>query len=204
MRRLLTWVSRLKTLTMTAEPGFKELQGKISSALVKTTRTAGQIASDDLAFHRSINPEVDRLLDEQNKRLLALARDLNKSATAGTSTSPPQITNLESVEDGWRGIVDVVDSLFERADACLDEFTGVIKKLAPSRQDEPSTANAKRPLSKCEYRFQNLPKPQRLFNTVPKNDETTPFKPLLQSKPNAAVSLQDSVVTVTGLHGSTQ
>ncbi|KAI4202549.1 MAG: hypothetical protein LQ350_002492 [Teloschistes chrysophthalmus] len=188
---------------MTAEPGFKELQGKISSALVKTTRTAGQIASDDLAFHRSINPEVDRLLDEQNKRLLALARDLNKSATAGTSTSPPQITNLESVEDGWRGIVDVVDSLFERADACLDEFTGVIKKLAPSRQDEPSTANAKRPLSKCEYRFQNLPKPQRLFNTVPKNDETTPFKPLLQSKPNAAVSLQDSVVTVTGLHGST-
>ncbi|KAL8640405.1 MAG: hypothetical protein Q9228_002674 [Teloschistes exilis] len=193
----------LKTPTMTTEPGFKELQGKISSALVKTTRTAGQIASDDLAFHRSINPEVDRLLDEQNKRLLALARDLNKSATAGTSTSPPQLTNLESVEDGWRDIVDVVDSLLERADACLDEFSGVIKKLAPSRQDEPSTANAKRLLSEREYRFQNIPKPQRLFNTVPKNDETTPFKPLLQLKPNAAVPLQDSLVTAIGLHGST-
>ncbi|KAL8727474.1 MAG: hypothetical protein Q9181_005697 [Wetmoreana brouardii] len=188
---------------MTAERSFKELQDEVSSALVKTTRTAGQISNEDLAFHRSINPEVDRLLNEQNKRLLSLARDLNKTATAGTSSEPPPLTNAESVDDGWRGIVDIVDNLLEKADACLDEFTGMIKKLVPSNQNE-SGASAKRPLSEREIRPQNIPKPQRLFRKVPRNDETAPFKPLLQSKPNAVLSLEDSLAMAPRRDGSMQ
>ncbi|KAL8698936.1 MAG: hypothetical protein Q9201_006301 [Fulgogasparrea decipioides] len=188
---------------MTAERSFKELQDEVSSALVKTTRTAGQISNEDLAFHRSINPEVDRLLNEQNKRLLSLARDLNKTATAGTSSDPPPLTNAESVDDGWRGIVDIVDNLLEKADACLDEFTGMIKKLVPGNQNEAGTS-AKMPLSTREIRSQNIPKPQRLFRNVPRNDETTPFKPLLQSKPNAVVSLEDSLAMAPRRDGSMQ
>ncbi|KAL8915433.1 MAG: hypothetical protein Q9172_006868 [Xanthocarpia lactea] len=179
---------------MATERGFKELTSQVSAALVKTTRTAGQVANEDLAFQRSIDPEVDRLLDRQNKRLLSLVRDLSKTATAGSETVPPPLHNAESVDDGWRGIVDILDNLLEKADACLDEFTGVVKKLTPGNQHPTPTLDAKKPLSKREYRYQNIPKPQRLFRTVPKNNETTPFKPLLQSKPNAAVSLEDSLV----------
>lgn len=186
----------------TSEPSFKELQAEISSALVSTTRTVGQVSNEDLPFQRSINPEVDRLIEEQSRRLLSLARDLNKAATAGTETRPPPLKNVESVEDGWRGIVDIIDNLLEKADACLDEYTGVIKKLTPGHQIEAATADAKRPLAKHEYRFQTLPKPQRLFTKVPKNDETTPFKPLLQSKPNAVVPLEDSLATAPTLDGS--
>ncbi|KAL8720101.1 MAG: hypothetical protein Q9225_002977 [Loekoesia sp. 1 TL-2023] len=189
---------------MTSEQSFKELQAEVSSALVSTTRTVGQISNEDLPFQRSINPEVDRLIEEQSRRLLSLARDLNKAATAGTETIPPPLRDLESVEDGWRGIVDVVDNLLEKADACLDEYTGVIKKLTPGHQIEAATADAKRPLAKHEYRFQTLPKPQRLFRKVPRNDETTPFKPLLQSKPNAVVPLENSLATAPTLDGSMQ
>ncbi|KAL8909166.1 MAG: hypothetical protein Q9207_000340 [Kuettlingeria erythrocarpa] len=172
---------------------FKELKAEISSALVNTTRTAGQIAKEDLAFQRSINPEVDRLLQEQSNRLLALVRDLNKSATAGSATAPPVLKDAESVDDGWRGIVDIIDNLLEKADACLDEYSGVIKKLTPARQNEQASADAKKPLAKREYRNQNLLKPQRLFRRAPKNDDDTPFKPLLTSKPNALIPLEESL-----------
>ncbi|KAL8972495.1 MAG: hypothetical protein Q9183_000525 [Haloplaca sp. 2 TL-2023] len=182
---------------------FKELQGEVTSALVKTTRTANQISNEDLAFHRSVNPEVDRLLEQQNQRLLALARDLNKTATTGTGAAPPPLKNAESVDDGWRGIVDIVDNLLEKADACLDEFTGMIKKLAPSRKDEPSPpSSTKAPISRSLLRAKNIPKPQRLFRTLPVNDATTPFKPLLQSKPHAIVPLEESVILGPDSEGS--
>ncbi|KAL8925164.1 MAG: hypothetical protein Q9208_003669 [Pyrenodesmia sp. 3 TL-2023] len=189
---------------MTSEHSFKDLKAGITSALVNTTRTAGHISKEDLAFQRSINPEVDRLLQEQNRRLLALVRDLNKSATAGSETAPPLLKDAESVDDGWRGIVDIVDNLLEKADACLDEYTGVIKKLTPSRQNEQAVASAKKPLAKHEYRDQNILKPQRLFRKVPHNDDTTPFKPLLTSKPNATVPLEQSLVLAPQPDGSMQ
>lgn len=189
---------------MTSERSFKELKDEISAALVGTTRTTAQISSEDIAFQRSIDLKVDRLIEEQSRRLLALVRSLNKTATAGTDTVAPPLTNVESVEDEWRGIVDVVDNLLEKADACLDEFTGVVKKLTPHHQNGSVATDAKRPLAKHEYRYQNLPKPQRLFRKVPKNDETTPFKPLLQSKPNAVVSLDESLQLAPTLDGFVQ
>ncbi|KAI4117937.1 MAG: hypothetical protein LQ345_001929, partial [Seirophora villosa] len=170
----------------------------------RTTRTAAHISSEDLAFHRSINPEVDRLLEEQNRRLLAIVRDLNRSATAGTDTVPPPLENVESIDDGWRSIVDVIDNLLEKADACLDEYTGVIKKLSPAHRHEAAVADAKRPLARHEYRNQNILKPQRLFRRIPINDEANPFKPLLTSKPNARVPLDESLTTTPQLDGSIQ
>ncbi|KAL9020715.1 MAG: hypothetical protein Q9185_002031 [Variospora sp. 1 TL-2023] len=189
---------------MASEQSFDELKASISSALISTTRTAAQISNEDLAFQRSINPEVDRLLDEQNARLLALVRGLTRSATAGTDTIPPPLKDVESVDDGWRGIVDVIDHLLEKADACLDEFTGVVKKLTPAHRQEAAVVDAKRPLARHEYRNQNILKPQRLFRKVPTNDEASPFKPLLTSKPNAIVPLDESLVTTPQPDGSIQ
>ncbi|KAL8944798.1 MAG: hypothetical protein Q9216_000220 [Gyalolechia sp. 2 TL-2023] len=189
---------------MNPERSFKEIKDEVSAALIGTTRTIGQVSNEDVAFQRSVDPKVDRLIEEQSRRLLSLVNHLNKTATAGTETVAPPLTNVDSVEDGWRGIVDVLDNLLEKADACLDEFTGVVKKLIPNHQNGGAAADAKRPLAKHEYRFQNLPKPQRLFRKLPKNDETTPFKPLLQSKPNAVVPLDDSLELAPAPDGSIQ
>lgn len=44
-------------------------------------------------------------------------------------------------------------------------------------------------------RSQDVPKPQLLFQHVPTNAETEPFKPLLESKPHAAVPFDESLKT---------
>jgi len=107
---------------------FKVLQDQIQAALITTTRTAGQISSEDLGFQRSLNPEVGTALDEQSERVLVLVNALLKSAASISELSAPTLQDTDDVENNWRGVVDVVDSLLEKTDTCLDEYTGVIKR----------------------------------------------------------------------------
>ena len=189
---------------MSAGGNFKEIKDAISSTLVETTRVAGQISNEDLAFHRSSNPSVIPLLEQQNTRLLKLAQGLTKAATWGTEVSAPRIADVESVDDKWRSIVDVFDNLLEKTDACLDEFTGSIKRLSPGQEEQikkAAPAHGKQKSTKI-YHIQDLRKPQLSFKDVPKNDEKTPFKPLLRSKPHAMVSLEDSLGPIDSDDGS--
>lgn len=115
---------------------LKSLQDKIQVALISTTRTSGQIASEDLGFQRSLNPEFGDLLDEQSSRLLTLSTSLLKSAASIAELNVPALEDVEDVENNWRSVVDVLDSLLEKTDTCLDEYTGVIK-----RKESSTTSN---------------------------------------------------------------
>lgn len=111
---------------------FNSLEANIKSALVSTVRSANSLASEDVQFHRSLDAKVGPALDKQNARLLALAERLMGAATSNTETvRPPRLRDVETVEGNWRAVVDVVDSLLERADTALDEFTGAVKTLSP-------------------------------------------------------------------------
>lgn len=180
---------------MASDATLSHLKSSISLALIDTTRTAAQISNEDLAFHRSSNPTIGSLLEQQNSRLLGLARRLIRSAASGTEVTAPHIVSTDSVEDNWKEIVDVVDILLEKADACLDEYSGVIRKLSPTQEEQIKQAappSGKQKPGKA-YRTQNIAKPQLLFDKVPTNDETPPFKPLLRTKPNATVALDESL-----------
>lgn len=118
--------------------GFKSLQDQVQSALIATTRTAGQIASEDLGFHRSFNKDVGSALDEQSQRLLSLASALLKSAASIAELRAPVLEDVDDVDNNWRSVVDVVDSLLEKSDICLDEYTGVIKRKEPTANDQNS------------------------------------------------------------------
>ena len=107
---------------------FKSLQDQIQAALISTTRTSGQISSEDLGFQRSLNPELGTSLDEQSARLLALSGALLKSATSLSELRAPVLEDADDVESNWRNVVDVLDSLLEKTDTSLDEYTGVIKR----------------------------------------------------------------------------
>lgn len=107
---------------------FKSLQDQIQAALLSTTRVSGQISSEDLGFHRSLDPEVGTALDEQTTRLLELSSSLLKSAASISDLQVPDLDDADDVDSNWRIIVDVVDSLLEKTDICLDEYTGVIKR----------------------------------------------------------------------------
>lgn len=173
---------------------FSPFQEKLSSNLVQVTRTVGQLSSEDLNFHRTSSADFTESLDEQSERILALTSAVLKAATAGSDVANPNLRNEEALEDNWRGVVDVIDSLLEKADACLDEFTGVIKKLSPSHEDQA-------PLGKKESKFptiydygpSKIPKPQLQFDRKPDNSDTAPFHPLLRSKPNATVPLKQAL-----------
>jgi exosome complex exonuclease RRP6 len=107
---------------------FKTLQDEISKALVSTTRSASHIGAADVDFQRSLNPSVGTQLDAQNaQRLLA-------NAAASSDAVGPKLPDVEAIDANWRGVVDVVDSLLEKADTSLDEYTGVVKRLSPGAE----------------------------------------------------------------------
>ena len=189
---------------MDSSAAFKSLQDRISSSLVDTTRTAGQLAAEDLSFHRSLSASIASSLDQQNRRLLDIAGKLTKAAVLNSEVTAPQLNNVDTVEENWQGFVDVIDSLLEKADACLDEYTGVVKRLSPARQEQApaSTARSARPTR--SFRDQDIPKPQLLFAKAPHNDESTPFKPLLRSKPHATLPLDQSLEMVDNAMGVKQ
>ena len=119
---------------------FKSLQDEISQALVSTTRSATRIAGADIAFQRSLNPDVGAALDVQNGRLLILAQRLLENAAASSDAVGPKLPDVESIDGNWRAVVDVIDSLLEKADTSLDEYTGVVKRLSPG-EDPVRTSN---------------------------------------------------------------
>jgi exosome complex exonuclease RRP6 len=175
---------------------FKSFQNKVQTSLVNVTKTAGQLSAEDLGFHRSSSGKLSKSLDAQNARLLQLTNKLLKAATRDTQIAPPKLHNQEEVEDKWRSTVDVIDDLLEKSDACLDEFTGIIKRLSPSLQDGSTTPPRTKENSQkvpSIYSTHIMPKPQLHFQRPIANHETAYFKPLLQSKPHATVPLEESI-----------
>ncbi|EME39736.1 hypothetical protein DOTSEDRAFT_138360 [Dothistroma septosporum NZE10] len=174
---------------------FNTLEANIKSSLLATIRTANSLGNEDLAFHRSLDSTVGSTLDRQNARLLGLAERLVGVSTANTElVRPPRLKDLDSVEGNWKAVVDVVDSLLERADTALDEFTGAVKRMSPGVEQAATLKPHKVSRIAAALKTQELEKPQLKFEHVPRNDEVLPFKPLLQSKPHAAVPLETSPV----------
>lgn len=191
---------------MAAPSDFASLQSSIQSALVQTTRTSSQLAAEDLSFHRSLSSNLGSNLDRQNARLLSIADRLLGSATADpaatsvrSSSTAPRLSDIEAVEGNWRAVVDVVDSLLERADTALDEFTGAVKRLSPGAEAKAGEKEASLKGLKgtgkisASLRGREIEKPQLSFDHVPQNDETGKFAPLLAEKPHAMVPFKGSV-----------
>jgi exosome complex exonuclease RRP6 len=79
-----------------------------------------------------LNPALGTALDAQNARLLQIAQRLLENAAASSDAVGPKLPDIEAIDGNWKGVVDVVDSLLEKADTSLDEYTGVVKRLSPS------------------------------------------------------------------------
>lgn len=118
---------------MDASQDFKALRDAVQAALVTVTRSVNGIANEDLQFQRTVHPSVAIRLDQNTEHLLQLASGVLKSAAKLTAQRETPLEDVDDVEIQWRGIVDVVDSLLEKSDTCLDEYTGLIK-----RKDAPT------------------------------------------------------------------
>ncbi|KAI1744870.1 ribonuclease H-like domain-containing protein [Xylaria scruposa] len=190
---------------MESSQDFKSLQETVQNALVSTTRLANQVAAEDLGFQRTSNPAVAEELDDIASHLLNLTSSLLQSATRGTDVAGPSLEDADDVDVHWSRIVDVLDNLLEKADTCLDEYTGAIKrKTAP--MDQPAAAPAKKSRYALDQsmRRANVLKPQNAFEVKPNNHDTSPWKPILTQKPHATLPLDKSLVTFTDESQSTQ
>ncbi|KAI1103406.1 ribonuclease H-like domain-containing protein [Jackrogersella minutella] len=179
---------------MASSQDFKSVQEKIQSALVNTTRLSNQIAAEDINFQRTSNPDVGEQLDDTSTRLLTLAASLLKSSTKSTEIKAPNLEETDDIDVQWSHIVDVVDTLLEKADTCLDEYTGVIKrKTAPTDQPGPTSKKHRSTTLENSLRRANIAKPQEAFEVKPNNLDTSPWKPILTTKPHAIIPLEESL-----------
>lgn len=165
---------------------------------MSTTRSASRVGSADIPFQRSLNPQAGAQLDAQNARLLHLAQRLLENAAASSDAVGPKLPDIEAVDGNWRGVVDVIDSLLEKADISLDEYTGVVKRLSPAGETAAATPRPNIADRKI------IPKPQLQFEYVPTNDESGGFRPLVTAKPHAKIPLEKCLQTFKDKHGREQ
>lgn len=127
---------------MESSQDFAALRESIQKALVTTTRTVNGLANEDLQFQRTAHRAVGQHLDDKSDRFLRLATDLLQSAGKFTGQSVSKLEDADDVDIRWRSIVDVIDGLLEKADTCLDEYTGLIKrKGAPTTEPVCGSTN---------------------------------------------------------------
>ncbi|KAI0475535.1 ribonuclease H-like domain-containing protein [Xylariaceae sp. FL0804] len=179
---------------------FKSLQDQVQDATKSTTRLATQIANEDLSFQKTSDPAVEEELDSTSSRLLELTSSLLKSAakTTDLEATAPDLAEADDVDVHWSRIVDVVDTLLEKADFALDEYTGAIKrKTAPAELPAPAAKKSRAALDQS-MRKANMIKPQTAFQVRTDNlDTSSPWKPRLTKKPHAIVPLQKSLGTLS-------
>lgn len=120
---------------------FKSLQEGIQKALVSAVKTVNRIAAEDLAFQRTVDPDVAEQLDESTSRVLALSTRLLETAGKACGVKPPTLEDVEDIDMKWQSVVDVVDSALEKADTALDEYTGLVKRKEPPSSDMVSPVN---------------------------------------------------------------
>ncbi|KAF8250295.1 hypothetical protein K440DRAFT_619784 [Wilcoxina mikolae CBS 423.85] len=192
---------------------FSTFQDGIFSAVMSTVKAVGALAAGDIDFQRSSDPEFASAADATSARILELANSLLRSAVAGSDIEPPVLREDDDVENKWGEIVEVADFLLERADTCLDEYTGAIKQKNPeplpgARTNPRLSRNQQKSqnyrASANSWSSRNLVKPQLQFDVKPENLDNSPFRPLLTVKPHAKIPLQNSFEMFTNELGNKQ
>jgi exosome complex exonuclease RRP6 len=118
---------------------FKTLQESIQAALLSTVKATNRVAAEDLSFQRTANPSIAAQLDDATERILATSTGVLQSAAKACGVKAPNLQDVEDVDMNWRKIVDVVDSLLEKAATALDEYTGAVKRRDPPASEPVST-----------------------------------------------------------------
>ena len=199
---------------------FKSLQEGVQKSLISTVKTVNRIAAEDLGFQRTVNPQVGQQLEDRTSRILELStRLLQSAAKACGIKAAPKLEDAEDIDMNWRGVVDVVDTVLEKADTALDEYTGLVKRKEPPTAESVRHSDARRAVgtnyhqaSKAKkakstnkvIRNANISKPQAQFDVQPDNFPSGPWKPILTAKPHAKVPLDESLVTAKNENGVLQ
>ncbi|KAF7979235.1 hypothetical protein HWV62_43202 [Athelia sp. TMB] len=181
---------------------FDEFNGSLQSAALKSTKNALSLPSPaDMAFHRSMDPDIAKELDAFSFRVLDVANNLLRlveTAKTGRTNSTGigrKLEDQDDVVDSFQSIiVDAMDQLLERADMSIDSHLGrnkppaiVVNPIEPPKQ-KPAAPRGR--LDPALLHAANIVKPQLRFPIQPNNtDDGIPWRPLINHKYNARVPL---------------
>ncbi|ESK95601.1 exosome complex exonuclease rrp6 [Moniliophthora roreri MCA 2997] len=176
---------------------FDEFNSQLQGMALKATRNS-MLLPVDIPYHRSMDSEFSKELDNFSARVISLA---NKLLTlAGTvdasGKGKGKLQNEDDVVDNFHAlVVDSMDQMLERTDICLDEIMGRNKAPAiainPKAITAPTKKKAVLPKGQLDTAIQHashLPKPQLSFKTKVDNSDA-PWRPHLSHKYNARVPL---------------
>lgn len=171
-----------------------ENEKEVLASLMSTIRAAGQLAAHDINFFRPLDQSLDRSAQHASGRLLDLINRVHH-AVAPEMVSP--ITNIKSLNDNWKNMNGVLDSLLEKVDLAADAAMRGATTVGTS--NTTSTSNPTKLLSESDgpedkSKLKVKVKPQKQFKRRVDNTPGKPFKPLLTSKPHALIPFEKSIV----------
>jgi len=103
---------------------FKELRQNVLSSLAQVT-SASSFLGKDLGLYKASDSEFSTMLDKTSLDILSMANNLLKFSSLGIGTNDNNsmvigsdtaaFHDLEDVHDHFDGVIDVIDSLLEKA-----------------------------------------------------------------------------------------
>lgn len=190
---------------------FKNYQESLYKALLSATAASNSISSEDLSFYRSLDQQLAKDLDVCSSKVLQIANRFTKHVVQDTGNEVRNYEDLEDVENQFGNVIEVVDTLLERAvshsclscvmvvflliriltkDICLDEMQGRVKKPDETIPVQRPERNKK--LESELYYAKDLMRPQMRFKDKVDNSADMPFVPKIRYKPHAKVPLDQS------------
>ncbi|KAJ3328860.1 Exosome component 10 [Blyttiomyces sp. JEL0837] len=164
---------------------FQEASERLLAALAKASNASQFLGTSDLFFYKSSSNEFAQSVTKTSETVLGLFNDVLRR-TSPTS----KIEDLEDAVDKFETVVEVVDTLLEKADICLDE---VEKKRNNTNQNPQGPvivsvksvdAKTGKATERQVIHAKNVQRPQLLFQDIPDNTNT-PFQRKLRVKYNA-------------------
>ncbi|ANB15721.1 exosome nuclease subunit RRP6 [Sugiyamaella lignohabitans] len=176
---------------------------KVLSALISTIRNASKVASQDIAFYKSLDKTLEQSSEEVSNRLLGLVNRLVASVSPGEVET---LTVAQDINTHWKDLSNVIDTLFEKTDISLDALKKSKSGSSVQKNGIAIGSNAKEATKKVDgaasdsviHHSKDLPKPQLNFKRPINNSKNLPFKPLLTSKPHSLVPFDESIKFVDG------
>ncbi|CAG8571093.1 7725_t:CDS:2 [Ambispora gerdemannii] len=172
---------------------FPRYQAEAFRDLLHVSENSLRIDASEINFLRSVDRSAAKTLDTTGNKILSLINRLVANSgllPATVTTGGPLLGNAEDIENKFSDIVEVIDSALEKADVCLDEYTGRAKEIAvPITASTPVVAQLSTNADTRILYAKNILRPQlRFLDTI--DNSRAPFVPKIKEKPNATMPLQ--------------
>ncbi|KAG7832789.1 hypothetical protein KL943_004730 [Ogataea angusta] len=167
----------------------------LAPSLINLIRLSSAVNARDISFYNSIDSAVKSESAALNQHLIDLLNELLPNAFSITSDQDGQL-HADKKDENWKVVSSVLDTLFENAEIALEQ--GTKKEQTGQTKDEFTYLDETDSSGTRKSTPQSLKieKPQLLFKKPVNNFETSPFKPLIRTKPNALIPLQESMQLV--------